>query len=284
MLSRTLSWIAILLIAGGLRGADGWQPLFNGRDLSGWETYLGKPHRSMDVPGLKRDTDGTYLEPVGLNKDPLGVFKIATVDGEPAVHVSGQVFGVFTTLASYSNFRLRLQYKWGEKKWGSRINAVRDSGLLYFCHGGQGYNQSPWPRSIELQIQEHDTGDLFAIASQVTVPARQEGKLWIYDPQGAPTLFEPKGPANNRCVKLADVEKPHGEWNTVELICLGADSVHIVNGKVVMRLYGSKRIDGPEPVPLTSGTISLQTEGAELFYRNIEILPITAMPAEFAEK
>jgi hypothetical protein len=28
---------------------DGWTPLWNGRDLAGWDTYLGRPHRASDT-------------------------------------------------------------------------------------------------------------------------------------------------------------------------------------------------------------------------------------------
>jgi hypothetical protein len=97
-------------------------------------------------------------------------------------------------------------------------------------------------------------------------------------------LFEQKAPIGNRCVKLGDPEKPNGEWNTIDLICLGGDSIHVVNGVVVMRLHNAQRLDGPVPAPLTAGQISLQTEGAEVYYRNVELTPITAVPAEFAEK
>ena len=72
------------------------------------------------------------------------------------------------------------------------------------------------------------------------------------------------------------------QWNTVELIAFGEDAIHIVNGKVVMRLHGPMRIDGDVPAPVTSGQIILQSEGAEVFYRDIEIRPITAIPSEFA--
>jgi hypothetical protein len=85
-------------------------------------------------------------------------------------------------------------------------------------------------------------------------------------------------------VKQPDNEKPTGEWNTVELIALGEDAIHIVNGKVVMRLRGPIRIDGAVPMPVTSGPIILQSEGAEVFYRDIAIRPITAIPPEFTAK
>jgi len=267
---------------------DSWHPLFNGKDLAGWETYLNKPHPSWDVPGMKHDTNGNYPEVIGKNRDPLNVFTVENVDGQPAIHVSGQGFGTLTTTETFTNFHLRLQVKWGEKRWGSRTNSVRDAGLLYFVHGEPGFRSETWPRSVEFQIQEHDIGDLYAIATQITVPARMktgaDGRTnYVYDPKAEPVLFVEKKPIGNRCIKLMDAEKPKGEWNTLDLICLNGDSIHIVNGKVVMRLHNARRLDGVEPAPLTSGAISLQTEGAEVFYRNVEIQPIEELPAEFAK-
>jgi hypothetical protein len=64
-------------------------------------------------------------------------------------------------------------------------------------------------------------------------------------------------------------------------VCLREDSIHIVNGKVVMRLHGPLRIDSPVPMSATSGPIILQSEGAEVFYRDIGIRPITAIPTEY---
>jgi len=259
--------------------AEAWQPLFNGRDLSGWEMFLTNPDPSWDVPGLKRDAAGKYLEPIGRNRDPLHVFSVETVDGQPAIHVTGQGFGVITTTEAFANFHVRLQVKWGERKWGSKLNAPRDAGLLYLVHGGPGFDHATWPRSIEFQIQEHDIGDLYALGTQITVNARREGRLWLYDPAGALTLFVQRPPVGNRCVKLGDPEKPLGEWNTLDLYCIGADSIHVVNGTVVMRLQDAQRLDGPAPAPLTRGRISLQTEGAEVYYRAVEIAPLAEFPA-----
>jgi hypothetical protein len=269
---------------------EAWRPLFNGKDLSGWETYMNKPHPSWDVPGLKRATNGTYLEPIGKNRDPLKVFMVETVDGQPAIHVSGQGFGTLTTSETFTNYHLRLQVKWGERRWGNRATARRDAGLLYFVHGEPGFRSEIWPRSIEFQIQERDFGDLYAIATQITVPARTEVQgtnnkaIYTYDPKGTPTLFVEKKPIGNRCRRSVDAEKPRGEWNALELICFNGDSIHIVNGQVVMRLHNAQRLDGAEPARLTSGAISLQTEGAEIFYRAMEIQPIETIPAEFAER
>ena len=284
-----MTTLALTLASFAFGGEAGWKPLFNGHDLAGWETFMAKPDPSWDVPGLKRDAAGKYLEPIGINSDPLKVFTIEEKEGGPVIHVSGQGFGVMTTKESFGNFHLRLQVKWGEKKWGSKLNAPRDCGLLYFVHGEQGFDHGTWPRSIEFQIQEHDMGDLYAIGAQITVNAHQEKtdsgrQIYRFDPKGTPTLFVQKPPVGNRCARLEDVEKPNGEWNTLDLICFNGDSIHIVNGKVVMRLDHAERLDGPSPALLFAGQISLQTEGAEVFYRNVEILPINAIPSEYAEK
>jgi hypothetical protein len=272
---------AVLAFCLSARAAEASRPLFNGRNLEGWDMFMAAPDATWEVPGLKRDTNGKYLEPVGRNRDPLHVFTIERINGGPVIHISGQGFGVITTSETFSNFHLRLQFKWGERKWGSKLNAARDSGLLYFVHGEPGFDHGTWPRSIEFQIQEHDTGDLYALGAQITVNARREGNLWHYDPHGQPTLFVQKLPIGNRCVRLADHEKPSGEWNTLDLVCFNGDSIHVVNGEVVMRLHAAQRLDGPSPAPLASGHVSLQTEGAEIYYRNIEVTSLEAIPAEY---
>jgi hypothetical protein len=59
-----------------------WVPLFNGADLTGWETFLGKPHRTVDLPDA-RDGGGEYVAPVGVDRDPRGVFSVVHADGAP---------------------------------------------------------------------------------------------------------------------------------------------------------------------------------------------------------
>jgi hypothetical protein len=274
----------VLIAATLLRADEQWRPLFNGRDLSGWSTFMAAPPPETTVPGLKRDEKGAYLEPIGFNRDPLKVFTVEDVDGRPAIHVSGAGFGVATTDESFSNFHLRLQVKWGEKKWGYKLHSPLDAGLLYFARGPAGVDHATWPSCLEFQIQEHDFGDLFTLGkTTVMAPARQEGRLWLYDPKGVPTAFVARRPIGARCVRLEDREKPHGEWNTLDLVCLGDSSIHIVNGRVVMRLSHAQILDGSALVTLDSGHICLQTEGGEVYYRDIEVRPISAVPADYAE-
>jgi hypothetical protein len=293
---------SVLLLGLGLfacaatgRAADGWKPLWNGKTLDEWTTWLKKPEPTSQVPGMTKGADGKYTEAIGLNRDPLKVFSVVEVDGKPAIRVSGEVFGELRTKGSFSNYHLRLEFKWGEKKWPPRDKptSVRDSGLLYHVHAEPGAEGRTWARSVELQIQEHDVGDLYAIGSMILVKSKLRAgtgvtanpkPVYDYDPAGTWNVFAQVPGMDGRCVKQPDAEKPTGEWNTVEVIALGEECIHIVNGKVVMRLSHPLRIDTPKPQVVTAGQLILQSEGAELFYRNLELRPITAVPAEFAEK
>jgi len=108
--------------------------------------------------------------------------------------------------------------------------------------------------------------------------------LYEYDPNGEWFFFSQSHGSSGRCIKQPDAEKPNGEWNTVELIAFHDDAIHIVNGQVVMRLHGPMRIDTALPTPVTSGQIILQSEGAEVFYRDIQLRPIKAIPPEYVDK
>lgn len=286
---------ARLLVVGLLLGAlapqpdTGWTPLWNGLDLDGWTTWMREPAPTSTVPGLARDGSGRYTEPIGASRDPLSVFTVVPdVDGRPAIRISGEVFGELRTTGSFENYHLRVQFKWGERKWPPRDQAAtpRDSGILYHVHSAPGAEGRTWARSVELQIQEHDTGDLYAVGSAIAVRARArpgpQPRLFEYDPAGEWVWFSQSQGSMGRCIKMPDAERPTGEWNTVEVIAFGEDAIHVVNGTVVMRLHGPRRITGAVPLPVTSGPILLQSEGAEIFYRDIEIRQITAIPPDFA--
>ena len=210
------------------------------------------------------------------------------VDGRPAIRISGEVFGELRTKASFKNYHLQLQFKWGEKQWPPRDKpgTPRDSGLLYHVHAAPGVDGRTWARSVELQIQEHDVGDLYAVGSAIAVRAKARAgyaaDLYDYDPTGEWTFFSQSQGSPGRCIKQPDNEKPTGEWNTVELIALRRrfhSHREWQGGDAAPRSAAHRR---DLPTPVTSGPIILQSEGAEVFYRDIQIRPITAIPAEFA--
>jgi hypothetical protein len=254
-----------------------WVSLFNGKDLTGWETFLGRPHASTDLPG-PRDARGEHVNRVGIDSDPRGVFSVLTTDGRAAIRISGEIYGALTTRATFENYQLRLQFKWGEKRWPPRVDQVRDTGICYHAVPPHGASYGFWMRSCEFQIQEGDVGDFYSLAGAIVDaeaapqnPADPKSE-YIYKP-GAPALTR----HTKRLIKTADYERPRGEWNTLELQCLGQRSIHIVNGHVVMRLSGIRQPTPAGETPLTAGHVQLQSEGGEVFFSDIEIRGIEAL-------
>lgn len=182
----------------------------------------------------------TWLEKSGKNNDPKKVF---VFDGN-AIHVSGEEFGYMCTEKKYSNFKLTLEFKWGTKKYAPREDEKRDAGILYLAHHYKG--DKIWPRSFEFQIQEGDCGDFWMTDSTTIVYKGQTTKSDRW----------------HREIKFTDAEKPNGEWNKVEVI--------VQNGKITHRLNGVVVNEGSEP-SIKEGHIILQSEGAELYYRNVKI-------------
>lgn len=267
----TLGALLLSVCAASTSGADkdDWTPLFNGKDLSGWETWLGKPHKGTEV--------------LGLNNDPNKVYTVVEVDGKPAIRISGEVFGALTTKEEFENYHLKLEFKWGDKRWPPREKDVRDSGLLYHCVGKHGAAGTFWMQSLECQIQEHDCGDYWSVANAIVdvEGERKDGKGSVIYKKGGTKFTVPGKDTGARIIKDADYEKKSGEWNTIELLTVGQTSVHIINGKANMVLTNSRRKDGDKEVPLTRGKIQLQSEGAEVFYRNVMLKPLKKIPDEY---
>jgi hypothetical protein len=252
---------------------DNWQSLFNGKDLSGWDTYLGPAY---DTIQNKRDT----LSIPGLNQDPNNVFSVVNVDNAPAIRISGSHNGGISTLSEFENYHLTLEFKWGTLKWHPRKDRKRDSGLLYHAVGPHGADYGFWMRSQELQIQEGDCGDYWGVAGGIMdIPANGDApEKYVYDPTAALLDFSGTSPHGRRCIKNPDAEKTSGEWNRVEIYCHGDTAVHIINGVVNMVLYHSRQLEGGKEIPLTKGKIQIQSEGAEIYYRNLQLQSVAKIP------
>jgi hypothetical protein len=257
---------------------DKWIPLFNGKDLTGWDTYIG--------PDMNDSGKFITGEPIGLNKDPRKVFTVVDVNGENLIRISGENWGAISTVQEYENYHLQLQFRWGELKWGQKKNKNRDSGLLYHSVGKYGADYGAWMRSQELQIEETNTGDYWGVAGGMAdIPVVKKSETeYDYDPRGTFITFREGGERGRRCFKSSDAEKPTGEWNTVDLYCWVDTGVFIINGKVVMILYHQKQLENGQALPLTKGKIQIQSEGAEVFYRGIKIQTIRELPTAFANQ
>jgi hypothetical protein len=235
--------------------------LFNGKDLTGFYTWL---------------------KGQGKNNDPEKVFTVH--DG--MIHISGKVFGGLITEKEYDNYHLVTEFKWGEKTYAPREDKARDSGILLHCVGEDGAAGGVWMESIECQMIEGGTGDIILVKGKGTAPslkAHMTKKEVGTEKKRIENYWDPKGEEMTltggrlnwygrspewKDVKgfrgKEDVEKPVGEWNTLECICDGGKLTYILNGKEVNRGVGS----------LTRGKLLFQSEGAELFFRKIDLKPL----------
>lgn len=251
-----------------------WQSLLNEKDLEGWNTYIGPKY---DTVRKMRDSI-----PVGFNIDPSKVFQVVELDGEKVMRISGEDFGGISTTREFENYHLQLQFKWGQLKWPPRKTSKRDSGLMYHAVGSEGADGGFWMRSHELQIEEGDCGDYWACAGAISdVRAiRRPDSSFVYDKNGEFITFSTASKTGRHCAKNQDGEKPSGEWNTIDLYCYGNTSVHVVNGVTTMILNNSRQLNGNHETPLLKGKIQIESEGSEVFFRNIKIRSISKIPAE----
>ena len=219
-MKRTPCFILLVIFSGlsiTQSAAQKFKPLFNGKNLNGWYSFLKNK---------------------GKNNDSNQVFTVK--DG--LLKITGQDFGYIVTEKSFTDFHLVVEFKWGEKKYPPRENVVRDNGICYYVVA----TDKVWPRSVECQIQEGDCGDFWLIDSVTAI---------VDGVQQGPTK-------NTRVKKKTDNDKPTGEWNRVEVIAIKGKCTHIVNGAVV---------NEATDVSLRAGRILIQSEGAETYYRKIEI-------------
>jgi hypothetical protein len=258
---------------------DKWKPLFNGKDLAGWDTYLGQDMDDEGKPVTK--------QPLGLNNDPRKVFTIVKQDGESCIRVSGENWGAIITKQEYQNYHLQLQFKWGKLLWGQKKKGNRkDSGLLYHSVGPYGADFGFWMRAQEFQIEEGNTGDYWGCAGAIAdIPANKIANSYIYNPNGSLTTFRENSTIGRHCAKQgSSFEKPSGEWNTLDLYCNGDTSIHVVNGEVAMVLYHNSQANNNSTQPLVKGKIQLQSEGGELYYRHIQIRDLNHLPANLLKE
>lgn len=237
-----------------------WQPLFNGENLDGWETYLGTPITGFDDLAETATTDK--------------VFSIVEQDGEKLIRISGEVNGSLATRDTFANYHLQLVFK-----WGTDIYSNRNSGLLYHGFGEFGQALGTWMVNIECQLMQGRMGDTYLMNNTYCETAAIETeKGFNYDAGGEVLPFSE---AHNGKVinKSVDAENPAGEWNTIDLYTVGRTSVHVVNGKTVMVNHNTGLVENGEIIPLSGGKIQLQSEGSELFVKTVQIKPIKEIPA-----
>jgi hypothetical protein len=195
--------------------------LFNGKDLTGWRTFVD-PRQKVD---------------------PKEVWSV--VDG--AIRCEGQVNGYLITEEEYENYELNLEWR-----WGSKVHTGRNSGVFVHVTGPD----QIWPKGVEAQLMAGRAGDFWLVGGF---------KLKIDESR--------RDPATPRhFFHLKDgVEKPLGEWNHYRILCDG--------GLVRLTVNGVLQNEGTD-AEVTKGRILLQSEGAEIWFRNIQLARVKGAPSE----
>jgi hypothetical protein len=244
-------------------GSDGWVSLLNGRDLTGWYSMLERSGRDVAQQRKMVLMEEEMLHVMG-NEDT----GVAAEDGYLATH------------QEFENVHIRVEYKWGVKRFSPHGQSKRDNGILYGLVG----EDKVWPTCIECQIEESDVGDYFLVNGVRGTQAKHSDGLF---PEGLgpdgwsgsaaraplPLAGSPDGPGTDRKIKDGNFEELN-DWNVVEVIWQGNRSAHIVNGRVVNMIDNLQQPDPHNPgqfIPLIRGKIAIELEFAEIWFRRIEV-------------
>lgn len=180
-----------------------------------------------------------FLDPKKKDADPN---KIWTIDNGVIV-CEGSVNGYLITDKEYENYVLKVQWRWGKKMTAK----IRNSGVFVHVTGPD----KIWPKSVEAQLMADHAGDFWLVGDfKLKVDPKRQ------DPKIARHYFRMKD----------GVEKALGEWNQYEITCKGDTIKLVVNGSLVN--------EGTE-AELTKGKILLQSEGAEIHFRDVMLKPLS---------
>jgi hypothetical protein len=231
-----------------------WISLFNGKDLSDWTPKIA----GLAVNDNYRDT---FRVENGLLS--VSYSKYDKFDGK---------FGSLYSKQKFSHYWLRAEYRFvGSLLSGAPSWAYKNSGLQLHSQAPETMRQDQeFPVSVELDIK----GGHF-IGSRPTGDVCQNGTHVLIN--GAPL--------KDYCSTVGDITIRGEEWTTVLAEVDGSKHVrHIVNGELVVdytdltldesNADARRLIAAGADKSLSSGYISIQSNGAPIEFRRIEVLPI----------
>lgn len=159
------------------------------------------------------------------------------VGDDGAVICKGTPAGYIRTTADFTNYVLELDWRWNPASSGGR-----NSGVLLRMIEEDGV----WPKSLEAQLMDGNAGDFWVI-------------------KGFPCTTDPKRTEGRNAKKTHANEKPHGEWNHYRITVDHKTVTLEVNGQV---------LNAASDVLEVPGKICLQSEGAEIHFRNVVLTPL----------
>ncbi|MDR2936942.1 MAG: DUF1080 domain-containing protein [Rikenellaceae bacterium] len=176
-----------------------------------------------------KNLKGWKLYLVDDSKTPEEVF---TAD-KGVINIAGQPFGCMYTEAQYSNYKLEIEWRWPE--------AASNSGIFQLVNfpAPEGEN---WPYTLECQLAAGKAGDVVHLGG-----AASDANIRV------------------KVRNVESVEKPVGEWNKAEIICIDGNLTIYINGTLQNEITGATK---------TGGSIGMQSEGGPVQFRNITLTPL----------
>ena len=169
--------------------------------------------------------------------------------GEDGVLIcSGQPIGVVRSEKQYENFILHVEWK--------HMEPGGNSGVFVWSDAKPGENRLPG--GVEVQMLELDWVNLNKRDGVLPPIAYVHGEL--FGVGGVEIL--PDNPRGTRSKSIENRAKGRGEWNTYDVVCIDGVVKLAVNGKFVNGLSQSSQ---------KKGYICLESEGAEIHFRNFRI-------------
>ncbi len=232
---------------------DGWEPLFNGKNLDGWTTKI---HHY--------ETGDNYGDTFRV-EDSIIKVRYDQYEGD-----FNDRFGHLYFDTPYSHYHLSMEYRFvGELQSGAPSYTLLNSGVMFHSQDPRTMpKEQNWPISVEMQFlggitegEERPTGNMCSPGTEI-----------VYDGDIYP----------GHCLNSTSDTYFGNQWVKAELIVLGDSLVtHIINGKKVLEYtkpqIGGAVVEGFDPKVkkdgqlLKEGFIALQSEGQPVDFRNIKI-------------
>ncbi len=228
--------------------------IFNGKNTDGWYLKI----RSGDEELAKKV--------FSVEKGMLHIFNDEFPD-KYEIGKNNATHGLIYTNKKYSKFILRFEYKWGDKIANNYSQYQYDAGCYYHVT-----NDKIWPSGIEYQVRYDDindksyTGDFYINPEAKDFVRYTDGKgnFLAKEDGGVLTPRRPKGGYQFKASEKVNANKLNGKWNECEIIVMEDKyAIHKLNGEIV---------NMGENLHFSNGVIGLQSETAEIFYRNVRIL------------
>lgn len=271
----------------------------------GEKTVPGPPPFEKSIPGENGGIDLIGMgmagyEPFLKEDSPVTEAGDAFRTQDGMLHITGKGWGYLRTKEEFENYRLVVEYKWGEYTADLRDNRARDAGIFVHASSKDGAFRNAWPSSFEAQMVEGRAGDVIVIAAldpetgekaphQLNSRAREiripdAASDFEHDPEADPFKLPPprferarifRHPRN---VEWKDekgyrspnpIEKPAGEWNRMVVVCEG-DTLKIV--------LNDQTVNVARKVTPTKGHICIQSEMSECWIRKLKLTPIEEKP------